>query len=328
MKRNLRALCLRRKLQRHVLGELGKRDGLPEEIDLARVQLCKLQELLDETLEAFRVLEADRQEAFPLIRPERPFLQGHGLQVALERGEGAAQVVGDIADQVAPHILFRAQLVDVRLNGRRHFVEAARKRAQLVPSPHDDPSAKVAALESTHRVAQGGETAREQGKKGETDDERGSERQEEGDEAGAQVVAVTDHAQGRVVAFAAEDDVDVVHLVAHAHRGRGKGAAAAGAAGIGAQGEPRALTRDEGPDGCKIHLAADDGLRGIEKIRQDFPPRIEQVDLHHGIEDHHVMDGALQLLLRKAPRDNRRDFFRDTARVSPVQELLNVVEQE
>ena len=99
--------------------------------------------------------------------------------------------------------------------------------------------------------------------------ERGGKGEEEGNDTGAQVVAVADHAQGGIVALAAEDDVDVAPLGAHLQRRRGKGAQPRLALRGSSPSEPGARRLDEIPHRPEVDRAAHDLLRGVEKIGKD-----------------------------------------------------------
>ena len=140
-------------------------------------------------------------------------LQRHGLQVALEGGERAAQVVGDVADQVAAHALGQRELLHVRLDRGGHLVEAARQGRPARPCPAPPPCAPSSPRSKPRTASLRDFSRRVRRKKRESPTMSvASQREEERHEARAQVVAVADHAQGGVVALAAEDDVDVALL--------------------------------------------------------------------------------------------------------------------
>jgi hypothetical protein len=68
------------------------------------VEPRQLEQLRDQRLQVFGLAQRDVEVAAPLGRRERPFLQQQRLEVAAQRGQRTAQVMGDVGDQLAPQV--------------------------------------------------------------------------------------------------------------------------------------------------------------------------------------------------------------------------------
>ena len=98
-------------------------------------------------------------------------LEEDGLQVALDGGKGASEVVGDVGNQLFSHALGFAQLVHVRFNCGRHLVEGFAQTGKLVPAANVHAPPAISLLEGAHGLAQRPQRPREEKEQGEADDE-------------------------------------------------------------------------------------------------------------------------------------------------------------
>ena len=129
-----RATVLRLQLEllRDVADELGQRDRLAFGGLLARIELRKLEQVPDEAAQPLALAEGHREIVLPLGPAKLRVLELQRLDVAMQRRERGAQIVGDVRHHLPAQRVRLLQGLELLADPGRHLVVRASELGDLV----------------------------------------------------------------------------------------------------------------------------------------------------------------------------------------------------
>ena len=115
--------------------ELRGRETLSQDLDLKVLKLCELEELFNQSMQTLALGSNNLKVISPFARRQRRFLQLQGFNVAPERGQWCAQVVGDARNEVPDGETYAScNLLHLLLYMLNHGVVGAPQAVELVTS--------------------------------------------------------------------------------------------------------------------------------------------------------------------------------------------------
>ena len=231
---------------------------------------------------------------------EQVAAQQHGLDIALDVGQGRAQIVRDIADQLAALAVAVLEPFELLRDAQAQSAHGMAKQADLVVGLGGGPGIGVLAK----RLQLVGQLAQRPGQllPGQPEhDRRHGHGQADEDGHRAQGVRVGQARRDALRLAAVEHDVQIAHsAVGPRDSGNRKGVELTRRAGVGAEhGQEHAvriaLSTEQAAHRCQIDLRADRAgvARGVQCMGQHAAGFVQQVDLHCRVDLHHVQREGL-----------------------------------
>ena len=293
-------LGLELELLRHVLDQLGQREGFEVKLPALALQHRQLEQLGDQLVQALAVFGGEVQVVAPFGLAEFALLDHQGLQVTLQRGQRRAQLVGDVGDQLAPGRVGVTQLADLLDDALGHPLDRDAELVDLVAARAPAPGAEahggleLALLEGLHRRAQAAQAPGQPVERHQPGDQRERQAGQADADRQAQDVAVLDHPGDRIESLAAEHHVEVAgQPVTLAQLRRREHLAPLRVAWIVAADREFFGAVDEGPDRRQGDPAAP-YPPGRRVVGQDRALGVDQVELDARVDHHQRMEQPLE----------------------------------
>ena len=317
----------------HVLQQLGQAEHLVPGLPSAGVELRQLEQIGNALAQHFDMPQRGAQVRGARRRVERLAAHEHRLDVTLNARQGRAQVMRNVADQLAslPVAIFEPPklLRDALL----HRLHGAVQHADLVAG--FTMGVRIAIV--AERLQLVGEPAQRSGQLPPGDPQHGARqqrRQRRTDGHRAQRVRVRQAGRDTLRLAAVEHDVQVAHGAAGLrHRSHRKRVRAIGVTRVGAQhrqehggivrGAQQAAHRRQ-IDLCAHRVRP---LQALQRMGQDASVCVQQIHLHRRVDRHHVQGQLLHaapVSLAVGADQARRLVLGDIARQPQVHALAGL----
>ena len=129
---NIALLCGEPVVLHHVLQKLGQAEHLLLRLDPTGVELGKLEQIGDALAQQAEMAQRGAKVLCAGCGVQRVLAHEHGFYVALDAGQRRAQVVRDVADQLAPLPIAVLQALELLRNARLHRAHCAAQHVDLV----------------------------------------------------------------------------------------------------------------------------------------------------------------------------------------------------
>ena len=213
----------------NVLHQIGQGEVFLFRLDHAVFQPRQFKHFLREPPDLAALAERDFQIA-PAIRfIERIGLEQQGLQIAVQRGERRAQIVGNVGEQLAALLVLQREFAPLLGNAAAHLQERLTELGNLVFALGKAFQRRRIGVERGHALGletfdglgEFAQRPRDEPERGDTGQQTEQRHQQHGAHGGVEHV-VCGHIGGqRIVLFALQHHVDIAGVVAHHAQGRG-----------------------------------------------------------------------------------------------------------